>query len=424
MPRHRLDRRTMLRASGISLALPLLESMAPACAEMPAPPRRLVTICTTLGLHGPAFWPNTPGASYEPTTYLELLGECRNDMTLFSGLCHEGQSGRRPHDSEATWLTAARNPGISGFRNTISVDQVAAGAIGESTRFPSITLSSNNALSQSYTDNGVMIPATTRPSQLFSDLFLKGSPQQIRRQRQRLEDGRSILDQLGAEMKRVRRESGAADVRLLDEYFDAVRDAERNISKAQGWMQKPKPNVAREQPTDIRDKRDITGRVRLLMDLIPLILQTDSSRVITVMIQDHNTVPKIAGVVGDHHNLSHHARDPDKIRQLLLVESGLVRCFADLLEGLKSGTEAGTTLLKNTSVLFGSNLGNANVHNTKNLPIILAGGGYKHGQFVACPDNTPLSNLFLTLLNDIGVESDAFGQSTGTLRWPVPSKAG
>ena len=140
-----LPRRTLLRASGVSLALPLLESMNPAFGKsVGETPKRMVLICTTLGLHAPSLWPTTSGPKYESTEYLDLLKEHRNDFTLFSGLCHESQSGRRPHDSETTFFTAARNPGFAGFRNSISIDQYAAQHIGQATRFPSITLSSNN----------------------------------------------------------------------------------------------------------------------------------------------------------------------------------------------------------------------------------------------------------------------------------------
>jgi hypothetical protein len=419
MMTHRtLNRRTMLQASGVSMALPLLESMTPALAETTVePPRRMVLICTTLGLHAPSLWPDTAGAKYESTEYLNLLKDHRNDMTLFAGLSHESQSGRRPHDSEATFLTAARNPGFAGFRNSISVDQFAANQVGHATRFPSINLSSNNLASQSYTSRGVMIPAKTSPAKLFGSLFLQGSPDEIKVQQRKLEDGKSILDELGSEMKRVSRDVSATDIDLLNEYFDAVRDAERNISKSQGWLDQPKPKVDQEAPSDIKSKADIVGRVQSLMDLIPLILQTDSSRVITLMIQDHNVVPQIDGVAGNHHNLSHHGQDEEKIQQLRIVESKLVSCFGSLLGQLKSVSETDTSLLQRTSVLFGSNLGNANIHNTHNLPIMLAGGEFSHGQYVATADETPLSNLFVTMLDRLGLETESFGQSTGPLDW-------
>ena len=413
-----IQRRRLLRASGISLALPLLESMSPVFAgHGQLPPKRMVVICTTLGLHTPSLWPKTEGLQYETTEYLSLLNDHRQDFTLFSGLCHLNQSGRRPHDSESTWLTAARNPGFAGFRNSISFDQVAAKQIGQQTRFPSITLGSNSSTSQSYNENGVMLPSRTRPSRLFSDLFLQGTPEQIRKQQLQLQQGVSILDSLGSEIKRVQRQAGSSDIQLLDEYFSAVRAAENNILRTQGWLEKPKPPVDRDRPDDVISKADLAGRVESLFDLIPLILQTDSSRVVTVMIQDHDVVPQIQGVAGNHHNLSHHGQDPQKIEQLQLIESRLIECFGGLLSQLKSTTEAGASVLDRTAVLFGSNMGNANMHNTRNVPVILAGGGFRHRGYVASKDETPLSNLFVTLLQSIGAETETFGQSTGTLSW-------
>lgn len=411
-----LSRRTLLKASGISMALPFLESMNPVFgATRKAPPKRMVLICTALGLHPPNLWPKTAGAEYESTPYLDLLKEHRADFTLFSGLQHEDQTGRQPHDSEMTFLTSARKPGMGGFRNTISLDQVAADRVGRATRFPSITLGTMKPQSQSYTSGGVMIPAQTSPSNLFSQLFLEGKPEEVRTQRRRLRDGKSILDELGSQAKSLQRKTSTADNHLLNDYFDSVRSAEQNIAAAEGWMDKPKPKVESDQPSDIVDPADLLGRAQLLMELVPLIVQSDSTRVISIMIQDHFVVPKVEGVTGNHHNLSHHGQDPGKIKQLERIESGIVECFSSLLAGMKSRTESGSSLLDSTSLLFGSNLGNANAHHARNLPIFLAGGGFKHGRYVRENEGTPLCNLFLSMLHNMDLEVDSFGQSTGNL---------
>lgn len=411
-----IERRTLLRGCGVSLALPFLESMNPAfAASEPAGPKRAVFLCTALGLHGPNLWPDKPGPDYGSTKYLDLLKEHRDDYTLFSGLQHEEQTGRQPHDSELTFLTSARKPGMGGFRNTISVDQLAANSLGNVTRFPSVSLGTAKSQSQSYTSGGVMIPAETSPASLFASMFLAGKPSDVRHQKLRLRDGRSILDQLEGETKKLRRKASVSDNHLLDDYFESVREAETNIAELQGWMDKPKPTVDAAQPTDIPDPADLIGRAQLLMDLVPLIIQTDSSRVVSLMIQDHYVVPKVEGVTGNHHNLSHHGQDPGKIEQLQRIEAGIVGCFDSLLTQMKSKTESGRSLLDNTSVLFGSNLGNANAHHARNLPIFLAGGGFQHGQYVAHKEGTPLCNLFVTMLQNMGIETERFGQSTGTL---------
>lgn len=413
-----MKRRTFLKAAGVSLSLPFLESMVPAWAIANGKaPQRMVFVCTALGLHPPNLWPETSGENYELTPYLKLLQDHRKDFTLFHGLQHEDQTGRQPHDSELTFLTSARKPGMGGFRNSISVDQVAASSFGNVTRFNSITLGTAKKQSQSYTSGGVMIPSQTSPATLFARLFLEGKPKEIRAQQRRLSDGKSILDELGSQARKLKAKTSVADNHLLNDYFESVRQAELNIGSVQGWMEKPKPKVEAKQPTDINDRADIIGRTQLLVDLVPLIVQTDSSRVITIMIQDHYVVPKVKGVTGNHHNLSHHGQDDEKIEQLQKIEREIVECYGSLLAQMKAKTESGSTLLDSTSILFGSNLGNANAHHARNLPIFLAGGGFKHGSYIKQKKETPLCNLFVSMLNQAGIEKDSFGQSNGSLTW-------
>jgi hypothetical protein len=209
------------------------------------------------------------------------------------------------------------------------------------------------------------------------------------------------------------------DKKQLGDYFEAVRKAERRITDAQAWLDTPKPAVDKEAPEEITDSNDLVGRTQLLLNMIPLIVQTDSSRVVTVLIgRDHGTV-KLEGITTNHHSLSHHGKNPAKIAELRKIESKLVNCVGSLLTQLKDKKEAGGNLLDNTMVLFGSNLGNANSHDPNNLPILLAGGGFDHGRFVAHDEdnNAPLCNLYVTMLNQLGVETESFAQSTGALSW-------
>ena len=417
---HPISRRAALKASGIAIALPLLESMKPAIGyEQMAPPKRMVLICNALGLHSPSLFPKTSGTDYVNTEYLELLKEHRNDFTLFSGLSHPDQNGKDPHDTEMTFLTAAINPGLGGFKNSISVDQVAAMHLGHATRFPSITLGSNTQESQSYNSNGVMLPADYRPSRLFAKLFMAGSPEEQRRQRMRLANGRSILDAVGDQTKALNLRVSGGDRKQLGEYFAAIRAAEKELAASDAWLDRPKPEVNVEVPKDIAEPSELLGRIRTLMNLIPLMLQTDSTRVVSLMIQDHHTVPNIAGVQAGHHPLSHHGQDPAKIAQLKIIESGILSTFSDFLTQLGQRSAQGVRLLDHTAVLFGSNLGNANAHDPSNLPIILAGGGGDHGRHVAYDrrNNTPLCNLFVNMLNNMNIETESFATSSGELSW-------
>jgi hypothetical protein len=415
-----ISRRTALRAFGVALSLPLLDVMNPAFGfERAEQPKRMVLICNALGLFPASLFPKTSGTDYANTEYLELLKEHRNDFTLFSGLSHPDQNGKDPHDTEMTFLTAAINPGLGGFRNTISVDQVAAMHLGHATRFPSITLGSNTQESQSYNRNGVMLRADYRPSRVFAKLFLAGSLEEQRRQRQRLVEGRSILDSVGDRTKALNRRVSGGDRKQLDEYFAAIRTAEKELAASDAWLDRPKPEVNVEVPKDIAEPSELLGRIRELMNLIPLMLQTDSTRVVSLMIQDHHVVPNIAGVQAGHHPLSHHGQDPAKIAQLKIIESGILSTFSDFLTQLGQRSAQGARLLDHTAVLFGSNLGNANAHDPSNLPIILAGGGYDHGRYVAYDkrNNIPLCNLFVNMLNNMGIETESFATSTGKLTW-------
>lgn len=415
-----LSRRTFLRTSGVSLALPFLDAMWPGLGRAAAPaaataPKRLVTVCASLGIYGPDFFPQGSGRDYQLSPYLETLKDHQNDFTVFSGVSHPDQAGANGHTSEMTWLTSAKHPGLGGFRNTISIDQLVAEKIGFETRYPSLVLGTNSG-SQSYTRSGVMIPADSKPSRIFAKLFLQGSYDEVKRQMQKLKEGRSIMDAVNAEAKRFGSRVGAADRDKLDEYFTSVREMEQRLAKAEEWTLKAKPKVDAPAPKDIENDSDTIGRLELLFDLIPLAFQTDSTRLITILINGRNDVPPVPGVTIDHHNLSHHGQDPEKIRQLELIEKAEMRALSKLLASLKAKKEGDANLLDNSMVFYGSNLGNANSHDTRNLPILLAGGGFKHGQHLMfdAKDNVPMSNLFVQMLQKLGMEVDSFGSSTAS----------
>lgn len=412
-----LSRRTFLRGTGVTMALPFLEAMLPlrafAAASATTAPKRMVAICTSLGIYGPALFPKETGRGYGSTPYLDLLKDYRDDFTIFSGLSHPEQSGPDGHASEQTWLTSARHPGMGGFRNTISIDQSIAEKIGLQTRYSSLVLGTNG-VSQSYTRSGVMIPADTTPSKVFAKLFINGSKAEVEKQMRKLREGRSIMDTVGEEAKRFSSKVGAGDKDKLDEYFTSVREMEGRLATSEEWVQKPKPDMEEKISADVSEANDIIGRTQLLFELVPLALQTDSTRLITILIQGRGDVPPVPGVNMDHHNLSHHGQDPEKIRQLELIEKAKLTAYGKLIGSLKGKSESGGTLLDNTSVLFGSNLGNANSHDWRNLPVLLAGGGFQHGQHIACDakDNTPLANLFVQVAQKMGVELDEFGSSS------------
>lgn len=267
----------------------------------------------------------------------------------------------------------------------------------------------------SWTANGVAIPGETSPSKLFKALFIEGTDEEIAQEMKEFQRGRSILDTVLGEAKKLEKDLGHRDREKLEEYLTSVRDLEVRLQESENWVQKPKPKVEAEPPKDITDKADAIGKQRLMNDMIAMALRTDSTRTITFQLSGMNAVPAIPGVGQDWHNLSHHGKDQNKIDELKIIEEAEFDVFNDFLAQLKSIEENGRSLLDHTAILFGSNLGNASSHNWRNLPIILAGGGYRHGSYVAhdAEDNTPLANLFVELAQRMGVNAEAFGSSTG-----------
>ena len=420
--RQPLSRRHFLRGAGAAaLALPLFDAMGPslgrralgAAADSESPPR-FVAMCATLGFHGPFLFPESEGRDYELTPYLKPLAEHRGDLTLFSGLSHPEQQGNNGHASELTWLTSAQRPGLPGFRNTISLDQLIAQQIGIQTRYPCLTLSTSGR-SMSWTSSGVEIPGQTSPAKLFKALFIDGTQDEVAAELRDLQRGRSILDTVGGEARNLEQELGRRDREKLDEYLAAVRDLEQRLQQSQGWAKLPKPRVDADAPQDVADRNDAIGRQRLMYDMIVLALQTDSTRTITFQLSGMNSVPVVPGVSSDWHQLSHHGKDPAKIDELKLIEAAEFEVFSEFLAKMKGVEENGRSLLDHTAVLFGSNLGNASSHDWRNVPIIVAGGGYRHGAYVAHDpqQHPPLANLFVSLAQRMGLEIDRFGSSTG-----------
>jgi hypothetical protein len=413
----RLTRRHFLRAAGVSLALPWLDAFAPtrAVGTDARPRHRMVCINTPLGLHPPFFFPQKAGKDYELTPYLEVLKDLRDDFTVISGLAHPDVGPS--HDSNFSFLTGAPHPERrAGFRNTISLDQFAAERLRGETRFPSLALSCEG-FSLSWTRSGAVVPANNFPSSVFAALFLEGRPDEVQAQARRLRYGQSILDTVRDQAQKMQADLGVGDREKLDEYFTSVRELEQRLAQAEEWAKKPKPRVDAKPPQNITNGADLVGKSRLWFDLIHLALQTDSTRLVTLQLLGTSAVPPVAGVTFGHHDLSHHGKDPTKIAQLRTVELEKMKTLRDFLLKLKQTREEGVSLLDRTMVFFSSNLGDASMHAVKNMPIVLAGGGFKHGQHLAFDPGQPppLCNLYVSMLQRLGIEADRFGSGKGTL---------
>lgn len=421
-----LPRRTFLKGVGVSLALPLLDAMSPAVVSASQPkatsPRRLLGICNNLGLLPEKFFPTTPGRDYPLSPYLQTLERHRQDFTVFSGVWHPDVDGGHPAD--ICFLTAAPHPGSGGFRNTISLDQYVAEHIGYHTRYPSLTLGVNVSQGQrslSWTGAGVLIPCQEQAANVYRQLFLQGSEAQIQEQLRKLELGHSIMDAVAGQTEQLARKLGKRDQQRIDQYLTGVRDLEQRLTAARQWEQHPKPRTTAPCPVDPSDPRLYMDKVQLMYDMARLAFETDSTRSISLMLDSVNS-PAIqvdgTDTSDGYHGLSHHGKNASKLAELEMIDQWHMKLLAELLDSLKQTTEQADSLLDQTMVLYGSNLGNANTHVTTNLPVLLAGGGFRHGQHLSFDqqNNYPLPNLFVSMLQRLGIETDHFATSTGTMR--------
>lgn len=409
-----LSRRTFLRAAGVSLALPLLDLPAAGPPAAKAP-RRMVCINTPLGLHPAAFFPEKAGTEYKLSPYLEVVKDFREDFTVISGLSHPDVGPS--HDSNYSLLTGAPHPEQrAGFKNSVSVDQFAADFLRGRTRYASLCLGCEG-FGLSWTRSGAAVPPESWPAGVFARLFIEGRADEVAAQKRRLADGRSILDAVREQASDLRSAVGARDRDKLDEYFTSVRELEQQLALAEGWAKKPKPKVSVKPSQNVTNPTDLIARTRVWFDLIHLALQTDSTRLVTLQLLGTSGVPPVPGVSLGHHDLSHHGKDPTKIDQLKKVEVEKMKTLRDFLKKLKDTKEDGGTLLDRTTVFFTSNLGDASTHGVKNLPVLLAGGGFRHGRHLAIDPkrSLPLCNLYVAMLQRLGLEVDRFGSSTGTL---------
>ncbi|MCA9061415.1 MAG: DUF1552 domain-containing protein [Planctomycetaceae bacterium] len=421
---HFLDRRRFLRSAGVTLSLPILESQSPASTEKAdgSAPRRMLLISNNLGVLPKQFVPETTGRNYQLSPYLADLADFRNDFSVISGLSHPDVDGG--HSTENCFLTAARGPTRSGFRNTISLDQFAAEQLGPVTRFPTLNLGVNidkANRSLSWTRDGVLLPAEDNASGLFRRMFVQGDPSAVERQLVRLDERASILDALLDETQHFRQSLGRDDRSRLDQYLTSVRETEQRLHAARQWELRPKPTTDEQPPDEITDQKLFFEKFDLMLSMARLALESDSTRIVTLMV-DAFATPVFAlhpnqPTTDGYHNLSHHGQSEAKLQQLIDADHQQMQLLHRLFSQLATVREGDRRLLDNTMILFGSNMGDANTHDNTNLPILLAGGDLRHGQHLAFRNdrNQPLCNLFVTMLQRLGIETDTFGSSTGTL---------
>lgn len=425
-----VNRRYFLRATGISLALPLFQSLssrvlasgiavgtAPGAAVGGKRPVRMVCIGNQLGFYSPEFHPKAPGREYELPKLLQPLAPHRKDFTVYSGLDHGVKGG---HYAIHSFLSGVRSVDAKGMpEGNISLDQRAAEAMGGITRFPSLGVGSTDGISggcmMSWNRSGTRVPTVPTPRELFRKLFLDDPESDRERIAARYRKHGSILDAVNEDAKSLSRHLDQRDQDKLEEYFTSVREVEKQMEQTRGWLGVPKAKPSIPEP----ENTNFTSDLPVLYDLIALAFQTDSTRIATLEIAG-GFEASVLGLNKDWHSYSHHGQVPEIIEGLLKIEKYQVEQFARFLKKLKSIEDGDGKLLDHTMVLFGSGMGNASAHTNNNLPIIFAGGGFKHGEHRAFPTSgagrVPLCNLYLSMLQRFGLQVDRFGTSTSTMR--------
>lgn len=407
--RQPLSRRAFLKGTGVVMALPMLDAMHPAMGAVAAKtsvPRRMVAIETNMGILPRYFFPKDHGKKYALTPYLERLKAFRDDFTVLSGVSHPGVTGG--HAAERCFLTGTPHPERGGFRNWVSLDQFAAEQIGNQTRYPSLVMAnSNENPTLSYTRSGAPIPAEKSPRKLFEKLFIQGKPDEVQANVEAIRQGRSMLDFVGEQSKRLNRSLSTPDKERMDRYLTSVRELERRLHSAEAWEYKPKPKVNAKPPEDISDAREFVQRTKLMFEVMKLALETDSSRIMSLFI-DTTVI----------HNITHHGNRADVLAELKQKEEAQFEALAGFLKSLQETKEEDQTLLDRTMVLYGTCMGSANSHSNVNLPALIAGGGFKHAGHLAfdTKNNYPLTNLYVSMLQRLGIEADKFSTATGTMR--------
>ena len=411
-----VHRRTLLRGAGVTVALPLMESLLPRSAvavERASQTPRLATIAEPFGVVQERFFPKMTGMGYELSPTLKPMERVKTDFTIFSNLDHGVRGG---HQANHTLWSGIKNTDRASYPDgNITVDQRAAELVGHNTRYPSLVFWTEK---NSYTRTGVSVPAVQTPSQAFHLMFVDDSMEKRKFDRETIVASGSILDTVLADANAFKRKLGRTDQKKLEEYFDSIRETEKKLELAESWIDQPKPKI--EDPTlnkigkGDRDEKTGGNLLGVWLDLMFLALQTDSTRVVSMAINNCNW--GLDGVVDTFHTLSHHGQLEEKLNQLAIVETFMMESLALFIERLKSAKQPdGSSMLDSTQVLFGSGLGSGSLHSNTNLPIILAGGGFEHGQHIDGQQKQPLCNLFLSVLQQMGAEQDYFNRSNGTL---------
>lgn len=442
-PRFHIPRRTFLKGLGTAVALPLLESMAPvramaAEAAATTKPMRTAFVYVPNGVNMPDWTPAAEGALDELPFILEPLSSLKSELNILTGLAHRkaDPNGDGPGDharASASFLTGvqARKTAAVDIRVGVSVDQIFAQRLGNDTRLPSLELSCDKGQQAGSCDSGyncayqfnlawktptTPLPPEIDPRLVFERLFSNGNPGETDESRgRRAANNKSILDFVLGDAAQLKPKLGATDRRKLDEYLVSVREIEQRIERAERF---PEVTTDYQRPTAI--PKDYKEHIRLMFDLMALAFQTDSTRVATLMVahDGSNRSYPFIGVPDGHHDTSHHGGNAEKKKKIAQINRFHLEQFAAFIHTLKTTKEGDATLLDNSMIVYGSGLSDGNAHQHFDLPVLLAGRGggtLQTGRHVRYAKDTPMSNLYLSMLDRAGIEMERFGDSTARL---------
>ena len=401
-----LKRRKFLKV-GAALPLALHTLRAGASATKDPPPRRIIFICNSLGFYKRNFFPTEPG-QLDSSRYLKEL-QLQDKVTVFENLYHPGMETSN-HDSEKSFLTGAPHPEASGFHNTISLDQVLTGALGGATRFPFLSFSIyDRGWGCSWNARGAAISPMHDAEKIFSLLF---GPEDLRQKQQQIADDKKILASLRRDLARQRDAKDTSHT--AEKYCGLIRELEAQLQHDEFWLDTAKPKV--DNSLSLDREFEFSTKIQNLFELAKLAFRTDSTRIITLSMDWIYGAIKVPGATGGWHTLSHHGWNEQALKKLSCIESEIMRRFNQFLLDLQAIPEPGGSLLDHTTVVLGSNFGDASDHTCGQLPILVAGGGHKHQQHKILKEPTPLCNLWLELLNAHNLDAGAFGNSDKNLK--------
>lgn len=401
------DRRKFLKfGAALPLALQALNLRASTTASVRTPPKRIIFICNSLGFYEPNFFPARRG-DLDTSPYLKEL-EVREKMTVFQNLFHPGMDTSN-HDSEKSFLTGAPSPEATNFTNTISLDQVFAREMGGGTRFPFLSFSIyDRGWGCSWNSRGVAIPPMHDERRIFDRLF---GEEDLSSKRRQIRNDQHVVRCLYRDMEQLQKQ--AEDRSKIESYRAVIAELEAKLRHEEFWLETRKPKVPDTLSVD--QEFAFSTKVRNLFELAKLAFQTDSTRVITISLDWIYGAISVPGATGGWHTLSHHGGRADVIQKLSRVEKDIVGHLNEFLSALDMVEEEGGTLLDHTTVVVGSNFGDASNHTHNNLPTMIVGGGFRHEGHSVLEQPTPLCNLYLELLHRHGIDAAGFGSSEGEL---------